>query len=363
MEEFILKLDELPIFLNVLDYTNNEVFRLYSYIIGKELFNVTLGNEVRIDRLIKKRDYQKVIEDLIEWLDEDSVKKKKAKNEPSKIVPSFKILRRSLIGSGIWKMENWADVEKKLNEIRYRNPLRGDRIAMIGFDTNCFINRIYSCIRHIYKRDISKFGFVLSRIVFSELRSTQKISKNELEHLKNKLNRDLEIFAEFWNQDSLFTRKKNIGFVEFNKLKTQSNYIINDGVVIDNRDNDLQIIEDLRNQTLEKNYDLILISADEQFYRVSREPGINSYYLKNPFLAKMPDRFTGSWEQICDFLYLLSIYFGAISLRAKDTFQLFGIWRSKRTEDWDSESIKIRVGSPRVAQLLKQQINILSRDK
>ena len=348
MEEFILKLEELPILLNILSFTNNEIFRLHSYLIGTDLFKVILEEEARIDLLLSKEVYQKKIENICEL---------------SEIIPSFEFIRSSLIGAGFWEMEGWVEVKNQLEKIKNTNPLRGDRISLIGLDTNCFINRIYSHIRQIYKELVSRFGFLLSKIIQAELKKMNKVTNEAIMTLRDKLGHLNEILNEFWNEDTLSTRLKHVGLVEYNKLRAQSNYKINDGVLIDTRERDLQIIEDFDNQIVKKNCDLVLLSSDKQFFEQARGPGIKSYFLKLPSFEQMPDRFSGTWEQVCDFLYLLSIYFGAISLRAKDIIQIFGIWKGKTEYHWDSESIKIRIGSLRLSKLLKQQINIITLSK
>ncbi|MHA1150831.1 MAG: hypothetical protein ACTSR8_21635 [Promethearchaeota archaeon] len=60
-------------------------------------------------------------------------------------------------------------------------------------------------------------------------------------------------------------------------------------------------------------------------------------------------------------LYLTSIHFGAVSLRANNTIQLFGIWRGKTTQEWDSRTVMLRIGSEIFAQNLAQQLQILNR--
>jgi len=343
--EFVLPLRELPVLLNILMHAGNDKFRVHSYLLDQDLFSIDLEGGT-VDRLIERRDFQRSYEALLEPGEDES-----------NIVPPFNLLRRCLIGAGVWEMGNWGTIKKKLDEIKIRNPLKGERITLIGFDTNSFMNRIYSVMQHIYKRDITKFGFVLSRRVHLELRTAQKIKNPELEALKAKLNCK-DILGEFWNQPTLLARQKMVGLAEFNKLKLQSNYVINDGLAKDDRDADLQIMDDLWEQTRVRNYDLLLISADKDF-QVAREPGVDGNYLKNPDLKQIPQRFSGSWEQICDFIYLLSVFFGALSMRSKDTIQTYGIWRGKEETDWDTESIKVKIGSEALARLLRQQLEIL----
>ncbi|MHA1265517.1 MAG: hypothetical protein ACTSRS_09805 [Candidatus Helarchaeota archaeon] len=358
--EFILSLEDLMIFLNILYHRQCDVITVYPYFLEEGLFRISLGEEGQITRLIEREAYQRRYHELLDSLEEEDEREGGVNRVQSNIIPPFKILRKCLVGSGLWKLENWDELKLKLDEIERQNPLRGDRINFIGFDTNCFMNRLFSCIEREYKGNLSKFGFVLSRIVHSELRSTRKIGQRELDLLKEKLPQKREFLDEFWNRDTLQTRLKTIGLVEFNKVKVRSNYIINDGVIRDARENDIQIIEDLHRQSREKNADLVLVTSDEQFHRNAREPGITSYYLKPPPINEMPYDFTGTWEQVCHLLYLLSIYFGGIILRAKNTFHLFGVWRGKSTDAWDSESVKIQIMSSRITTLLTQQMRILS---
>ncbi len=248
-----------------------------------------------------------------------------------------------------------------LENIKSTNPLKGQRHTFIGMDTNCFINRIYSVFKHIYNMDIVRFYFVLSRIVRTELVSMNKIPNEQLDELRNRYRENREIFDEFWNGDSLFTRTKHIGLVEFNKLQTQSKCLINDGVEIDkSREHDYQIIEDYRKQILPQHYNLMLLSSDKQFAEQARQPGVNSFYLEKPPLDEMPNEYFGNWHMLCDLLYLLSIYFGAISFRGNNnTVKMFGLWRGKQANNWDFESVKIRLGSESLAYMLTQQLTII----
>jgi hypothetical protein len=265
------------------------------------------------------------------------------------------------MASGFLKLNNMTEILSELERIKIANPLKGQRHTFIGMDTNCFINRIYSIFKHTFKGDISKYYFTLSRIVRTELVSMKKIPNEQLNELKKELSENKEIFDEFWNGDTLFTRTKHIGLIEFNKLHSQSKCLINDGVEIDkSKEHDYQIIEDYRNQILPLHYNLMLLSSDKQFAEQARQPGINSLYLENPSLNEMPNEYSGNWHMLCDFLYLSSIYFGAISFRGNNnTVKMFGLWRGKQASNWDSESIKIRLGSESLAYMLTQQLNII----
>jgi len=97
ISEFVLKLEELPILLNVLYLKANDWFHIYPYIIEENTFSVTLEKKVKINRLINKSRYQEIITE------------KQLSDFPN-IVPKFEVLRGILIASGFLKMKKWSTI-------------------------------------------------------------------------------------------------------------------------------------------------------------------------------------------------------------------------------------------------------------
>ncbi|HEC39411.1 hypothetical protein LCGC14_0887380 [marine sediment metagenome] len=345
-KEFILKNDELIVLLNILYLNGNSNFNVYPYLIKEKIFSVALEDQVIIKRLINKNTYNQSLPE---------------KSFPE-IIPQYSHLRNILIASGFLKMSNWDTMEAELNRIKSIDPLQGQRFTFIGMDTNSYINRIYSVLKNSYKGNISNYFFVLSRVIEIELRAARNIPNEQLDELKADENYKDNLFFldEFWNGESISTRIKHIGRVEFNKLRKQSRCLINNSIELNGDiESDLQIIEDFRGQIIKQNYDLLLLSSDKHFEQ-ARESGIYSLNLKIPNVDDIPDQFSGNWQHLCDFIYLNSIYFGAISFRGpNNTIQIYGLWRGKSTEDWDSESVKIRIGSKTIIDLLEQQLKII----
>lgn len=347
-EEFKLSIDELPILLNILYLRGNREYEVYPYFLKKTLYHISLKNQVQIYLKILRDEYYEIFE-------------KKGLYDFPEIIPKYGAVRSSLIGSGFLKMNKWDNLKEKLDNIKSIEPLKGQRYTFIGLDTNCFMNRIYSVIKNNYINDIDNFYFVLSEIVLQELLSTQKISVDQLESLKQKFPSIEKIVSEFWNSDDLKSRKRLIGLIEFNKVRSHSKCLINEGIEIKrNVDNDLQILQDFKNQILPQHYDLLFISSDKQIVQQARGPGVPSFYLKLPALNQLPQEYSGNWNMLCEFIILNSIYFGALSLRGnQDTIQLSGLWRNKSISQWDSESIKIIIGSEEVSNLLQKQLAII----
>ncbi|MHA1893080.1 MAG: hypothetical protein ACTSX4_01135 [Candidatus Helarchaeota archaeon] len=90
----------------------------------------------------------------------------------------------------------WSEMLEKLNKMKDWNPLAGNRPVFIGFDTNCFRNRVYTNLKREIKY-LDSFGFILSKTVQHELRSTDKIKQHDLDALKEALPHHLNIIQEF----------------------------------------------------------------------------------------------------------------------------------------------------------------------
>ncbi|MHA1360303.1 MAG: hypothetical protein ACTSRC_19450, partial [Candidatus Helarchaeota archaeon] len=102
MAEFVLSLAELPVLLNILTHTGNDAFRLRSSILQQDLFTFDL-EEGKIKRLIKKAEFQRSYEELTGSVGDNE--RDQGQRQDSNIIPPFKILRRCLIGAGLWEME------------------------------------------------------------------------------------------------------------------------------------------------------------------------------------------------------------------------------------------------------------------
>ena len=84
-EEFILKADDLPILLNILFLKGNMRFKIYPYVIKKDIFSVSLEDQVVINRLIDKGDYNANL----------------PRQTYSQIIPEYNSLRKQHLAEGI----------------------------------------------------------------------------------------------------------------------------------------------------------------------------------------------------------------------------------------------------------------------
>jgi len=346
LHEFKLPCNELIVLLNLLYNSNNHRFIIRPYTLNSDLLEIKLEKGAQLSLFFDNHSYYNRIQEFIDF---------------PEIIPDFKIVREILIGSGFLEFKNHPEFMTTLKNIKTIDPLKGERITCIGLDTNCYINRVYTLIEKTFQKDLSKFYFITSRIIKTELMEMRKISAQTIQNFIQALHHQHhEILRELWNAETVNNRIKHIGLIEYNKLRKNTTHFANDGIHIhDQRDKDFQIIEDFRNQLLNKNLDLLILTSDKQFYEQAREPGIRTIYLELPSLNDIPATLNGNWEQLTMLIYLTAIYYGAISFRGNNTIQIFGVWRGKTAKDWDEEIIKLRIGSESLAQHLTQQLKIL----
>ncbi|MHA1231019.1 MAG: hypothetical protein ACTSPQ_10265 [Candidatus Helarchaeota archaeon] len=343
--EFIVSSEELLILFNVLYQNESTFFIIHPFILRDDLFKFKLNKEIELELLLTKEAYEKKAEKFRGFDD---------------IFPRYEKVRNILVSSGFLRPENWNLLREKLDKIITIDPLKGDRIVYIGMDTNCYIYKLYTLMKREWRRDFQKLCFVSSKVIKNELILMEKIKSERLQELKSIVKGNDSIIDEFWNSETILARLKRLGLGEFRKLRKSSHCLIDTSQSLTkNKENDYQILEDFQNQIISRNYDLLVLTFDKQVYDMSRGDGISSILLTLPYLNMLPAKLTGCWDDLCDFIYLTSIYYGAISLRSKNNIQIFGIWKGKMPFHWDNEMVKIIIGSKRIAEVFKKQLNII----
>ena len=61
--EFILRNEELTILLNLLYLKQNTFFKLYPYLISKNMFEIMLDQEITIRVLLSSKEYNRILEE------------------------------------------------------------------------------------------------------------------------------------------------------------------------------------------------------------------------------------------------------------------------------------------------------------
>lgn len=293
------------------------------------------GQRSQVSLLVQFRAYQRFL---------DSLKSGKIARE----IPNYGTLQALLLQSGIVEYPNFAEFLALLERMCQRDFHRGERPVFMGLDTNLFRDLFYSShyqvLEHIPQ---NKIGFSVSPNVKDELTFDKKKYRNrDLEALcEFCVERQFRIVVkDFFNQSGLHDRLRRLGWVELEKIK-RIHWIELlpelDTLELEGS-GDLNIIKTYKLAAAERNVDILLLSRDDGFIGHAQGiPGIITFQIQNPVFRGRKYTVPG-WRNICQLIYLSSVVCGAIRLQAaKDAYLVQGIWKGKKSGDWDRERMQI----------------------
>jgi len=319
--------------LNELYYSNQRDLKVKELLGGRELFRITLGEEctVRLDWSV--------------WEDAPAHQE----------IPIAEDLREALRASGVVRPKEWDELESIIKEMAKRD-LRTDPPVYICFDTNCLSRRLYdSILPTVETKGSRSLGFVLSKAVRKELfKFDKKYRDVDLAELKRTgvpewLANDLR------NQLNLAGRKTRLGFEEYGQVKSHAVEVSAE------EDGDIGIISSLerfRESRPERQPDLLVLSSDNDVCARAEGPGVR------PFLVdyRGQDRastYKCDWEAAARLLYVASVIFARISIRAGGTVEVAGVWRGKGLNEWKAEKVRLTVHGDELGNNLEQTLAIL----
>ncbi len=224
-----------------------------------------------------------------------------------------------------------------------QSVIRGGDVFYIAFDTNILRDRIYTNYLRQYS-DAPNIDFILSETVRSELTNRKgKINKG----MTNKLT---EIFGysgkNFLNQNVLADRLRYIGFLEFNRIRHETDCDqLKPSKVISDKD------EEIINTYAEfavagHSRKILLLSRDNEFIRMSPSlPDVIPIIIESRFPVKISKPINCTYNELYSFIYHQSVLYGHIDIHLKghNIYQCAGVWPQKNVKQWENDYIKISV--------------------
>jgi len=291
----LLSRERLLILLNALYYCGTRNIEV-AYPPVDKIFNIDLNTkEVSA---ISSKEYGKKLGEFKEKLDKNV--------DPVCIseMPKPTALKDCLYISGVLKPKNISEIETELVQLAKKDPMKGDRLLLIGFDTNALRRRVNIHILKILTDKMLKARFCHSNLIFDEL-FRQYDKKLPYEWYPPEA---LGFMKNFSNQLIRDARLARLGAVEYKKMKDiQSQEVKGD----DSRDNpDLKIVKSY--ECLKNENDILLISGDRNFHDLAQAKNMKIIEAKEPH--EIPSVMPISWEGACDLVYIAAICFGMINL-------------------------------------------------
>lgn len=296
---------------------------------------------------IEKPELKDVVRpDAFDWA--RSTKKPLDRSFSADELPSFNDLRNCFLSSGFIVYKNEKEITSKLIELREeaRDPNKRARPVFVAVDTNILYDRFLS--RHLPMADAegrtveaSDFRYVVSEVVLTEIdsRITHKYSRDEIRGLAQVLSHP-ELLNEFANASGRRTRIAKLALNETSYLLGDLRALrIKGSPAEDKEKNDIAIAASYRNWARIGDYDVFLLTADEDMVSHARANELIPLPLELPFAVPEHARID-PWR-LSDLIYDLALGFGVISLD-NEGMLVFGEWAGKSSTDYEKENVKVR---------------------
>lgn len=357
MKELVLSRRELQILTNAIYRGDTRYVHVAYPFYDTELFTLDIG----------KPELSKIVRpDAFDWTRTN--KKPLDRSFSADELPSYSDLRNCLLSSGFLNYKNEAEVTKKLLELREeaRDPNKRPRPVFVAVDTNILYDRFLS--RHLPLKDestgrtvdASDFRYVLSEIVQIEIDSkiVHKYSRDELQGLASVLSHP-ELLREFSNASGRRVRTAKLAFNEMTYLLTELRALRIKGMAAKEKEmNDIEIARSYKQWARSGDFDVFLLTADEDMVNHARTGELMTLQLELPFAVPEHARID-PWK-MSDLLYDLAVTFGLISLENEEML-IFGEWGGKSSSDYLKENVKVRFGKEERFNAVAKQLDLCRR--
>ena len=280
-------------------------------------------------------------------------------------LPSYNDLRNCLLSSGFLDYKNEGEIAKTLADLRdeARDPNKRPRPVFVALDTNILYNKFLS--RHLPMRDgmsdrtvdSEDFRYVLSEVVQQEIdnRITHKYTREEIGAL-SALFAHKELLNEFRNASGRRGRVAKQAFGEMNFVMTELRALRIKGRSTGDRErNDIAIAQSYKEWARGGDYDVLLLTADEDMINHARMSELMTLQMELPFDVPEHGRID-PWA-VTDLLYDLAVTFGAVSLE-NEGVTLLGEWGGKTSGDYARENLKAVLRDDGKARAIGQQLGV-----
>ena len=325
----IIAKDEIITLLN--EFYLNGIYRLK---VSSPLFREIYSFELRKEPVVSAMTLDQYSEKY------DSLRLKCVPEVAEEIPGPTEEYRWIFQSSGVLKPENYAEIVKELEDEADRDFMRGDKPLYVGFDTNALISRFPVIMPEV------KCGFCLHCGTLKELHPRyieEKIRGTKANVLKK------YGFTEVLNQPPLKVRKFKVGAVEYRKLKRREY-----AEEIEGEPGDLSMIKDYQNFQRSRNADVLLISEDSNFVEVANDHRIKAIHVRQA--KDIPNKLNPTWGELVELLYITAIAYGVIQVKSA---LIFGVWRGKTKDDWNSEHLKVEFKDGKLAAEMERNLRIL----
>lgn len=253
--------------------------------------------------------------------------------------------RRSFLGaftSRVLEFDNQDEISEKIDPYRNRRIQHSNTASLAVFDTNLIQYWPAQQLGVAPEQEQGLNGYAVVTGVRDELRDYDGDEKiNNTRTLEDAFGDE---FGDLFNQLKGTPRQLQLGRQYWSRLQRE---LYTEKIKSDKADNEITAACE------DSGFDLILFSNDAGFISAGIECGLPS--IRVDFPQNFPRKTDVTWKEAAATLYLHAVQFGILQLPKID---LYGVWKRKKSEEWESDALAVRCRSPTVEKQLSRYLRM-----
>jgi len=331
---FKITREQLPLLFNALYSTGNPTITVDH----KSTLLSTLY-EIELDR--GKPATIRFTTNLDQYQEERSDVERQYGEQARSEIPS----RRSFLGaftSRVLEFDNQDEISEKIDPFRNRRIQHSNTASLAVFDTNLIQYWPAQQLGVAPEQEQGLNGYAVVTGVRDELRDYDGDEKiNNTRALEDAFGNE---FGGLFNQLKGTPRQLRLGRQYWSRLQRE---LYTEKIKSDKGDNEITAACE------NSGFDLVLFSNDAGFISAGKECGLPS--IRVDFPQSFPRKTDVTWEEAATTLYIHAVQFGILRLPKVD---LYGVWKRKESEEWESDTLAVRCRSPTVEKQLSRYLKM-----
>lgn len=357
MSDLVLSRTELQVLLNCLYSGDTRYLHVEYPFYQIELFTLDM-RKPELTKIVRFKEFDR----------ERASRKPIDRSVGQEELPGYNDFKNCLLSSGFLKYRNEDHIARTLADLRdeAKDPNKRPRPVFIAIDTNLLYFRFLS--RHMPVRheatdrtvEATDFRYVVSELVQREIDSTitHKYDREEIAALSALLAHK-ELLGEFRNGSAKRARRGKLAFNEMNYLLTELRALRIKGTPARDKElNDIQIAQSYKDWSRGGDYDVMLITGDEDMINHGRTSELMTLQLELPF--EPPEHARVDPWTTADIIHDLAVTLGVVSL-ANAGVLVYGEWGGKTSADYASESLKVVSDDHELMASVSRQLDVCRR--
>jgi hypothetical protein len=358
LRDLVMRRSELNILLNHFNEEEHQHLWVHYPFFDMQLFRIDL-EQPSISNVVTQEEFET----------ERMRRKPYDKDYLASNLPYYNDLRNCFLSSRVEKYANEKKVLARLQELHeeIKDPNKRPRPLFIALDTNIFYARFLS--RHL--QSYNEFGvptlwaegfrYAISEMVQQEIdfQIIDKFKSEDIRDLKKNLAAG-HYLDEFYNASARKARLAKMALAELVYAFSELRAVRIKGSLQggDYTKNDIQIAQSYKDYSRRMDYDVLLLTADEDMiYHANSAELMAIQLILGTGIA--PQTEVDPWS-LQDLVYDLAVSFGVIEFAGLQTAVL-GEWGGKSSEDYNDERVKVRFSNDKTAIEIERELKLSRR--